>query len=55
MPTRFEPLPVQETCNHPEHDPPQHVVIPQGHRMVHTCPGCGHVTAVTPLQFRWSS
>ena len=32
-------------CNHPEHNPPSHIVLPSG---IHTyeCPVCGHITMV---------
>lgn len=28
-------------CLHPEHNPPNMIVLPPG-RYKHTCPGCGH-------------
>jgi hypothetical protein len=28
-------------CEHPEHNPPPSIVIPPGHKMIHTCPECG--------------
>lgn len=33
-------------CQHPEHDPPKYVVIPEGKMMRHTCPECGSVCYV---------
>jgi hypothetical protein len=33
-------------CRHPEHNPPTHVYIPVGKRLVHVCPGCGHETRI---------
>lgn len=53
MPTRFQDLPKDQTCNSPEHDPPSMIVIPPGKKMVHTCPSCGKVTEVIPAQVRW--
>jgi len=48
MPTVIEKIENDwKVCKHPEHNPPSHVSIPAGHRMVHTCPRCGDVTIVT--------
>jgi predicted RNA-binding Zn-ribbon protein involved in translation (DUF1610 family) len=35
-------------CISPEHNPPSHIVIPSGSKLVHTCPGCGQVTVIRP-------
>lgn len=60
MTTKIEPIPPTHgwtskgalPCRHPEHDMPHHVHIPPGHRAVHTCPSCGHVTtAENPIVF----
>ncbi|ASV44530.1 hypothetical protein PBI_SCTP2_515 [Salicola phage SCTP-2] len=31
----------EKTCNHPEHFPPSHIMIPKGMNHKHVCPGCG--------------
>lgn len=36
----------QGTCRHPEHNPPSHMAIPEGHGYQHTCPWCGHVQVI---------
>lgn len=35
-------------CNHPQHLPPMHIVIPQGKMLNHECPACKHRTTVRP-------
>lgn len=35
-------------CISPEHNPPSHIYIPPGSKLVHTCPGCGKVTVIRP-------
>jgi hypothetical protein len=42
----FEDMPVQERCRHPEHEPPNMLVIPAGKRYRHVCPGCGRETII---------
>ena len=44
MPTTIEPIdhPMGNTCIHPQHNPPNHIFIPSGHKMVHICPNCGN-------------
>lgn len=38
----------KQTCRHPEHDPPMHIVLEPG-VYEYTCPGCGNVqTIVVP-------
>jgi len=53
MPTTFEPLPPEERCISPEHNPPMHIVIPPGHKMRHACPACGKETVIIPTQVHW--
>lgn len=36
----------EEICGHPEHEPPNHIIIPSGKKMIHTCPKCGAVTVI---------
>jgi hypothetical protein len=36
---RWQP---QLACRHPEHNPPNAIVLDPG-KYEHTCPGCGHV------------
>lgn len=36
----------KDPCTHPNHEPPTHIVIPNGHKLVHTCPRCGEVTEI---------
>lgn len=33
-------------CRSPEHDPPGHLVIPQGQQYRHVCPHCGEVRII---------
>ncbi len=42
-------------CRHPEHDPPGHIVIPQGKIYRHICPGCGSEAVLRPPQTFMSS
>jgi hypothetical protein len=38
-------------CRHPQHDPPNHMVI---HRpMKWVCPGCGHLVIIRPPVVTW--
>ena len=46
----FFDLPKIKTCNHPSHNPPGYIVIPQGKGLRHTCPSCGKVSIVIPQQ-----
>lgn len=46
----FYDLPKDETCRHPEHNPPTHLYIPPGKGYRHVCPSCGKITNITPLQ-----
>lgn len=49
-PSYFEdigaPWSVKPACQHPEHNPPNMIVIPQGKKLVHECPACGEVQVV---------
>lgn len=53
----FEPLTPKEQeqfkppCNHPEHNPPTHMVIREPMKWV--CPGCGAKIIVTSPIVRW--
>lgn len=46
----FFDLPVQKACNHPEHNPPQHICIPPGKGFRHICPKCKKATVIIPPQ-----
>lgn len=46
----FFDLPNILTCRHPEHNPPQHIHIPNGKGYRHICPGCRKVTDLIPQQ-----
>lgn len=46
----FFDLPVERICPDPNHDPPNHLLIPFGKGYRHICPKCGHVTIVIPPQ-----
>ena len=46
----FFDLPQKKTCNHPEHEPPKHLHIPQGKGYRHICPKCGHIVDLIPPQ-----
>jgi predicted RNA-binding Zn-ribbon protein involved in translation (DUF1610 family) len=39
----------EQPCNHPEHNPPGFIVIPQGHKLEHKCPACGKESIVRPI------
>ena len=48
----FFDLPKQESCNHPEHNPPTHLHIPEGKGYRHVCPGCGkQVILKNPINY----
>lgn len=47
----FFDLPKKKTCNHPEHNPPTHLHIPQGQGYIHICPGCKKEKVIVPPQF----
>jgi predicted RNA-binding Zn-ribbon protein involved in translation (DUF1610 family) len=36
----------EKPCCHPEHNPPSHIVIPDGKLLKHICPACGKETIV---------
>lgn len=42
-----DPYP-QAWCTHPTHNPPMHLVVPQGKVYVNTCEGCGHISVLRP-------
>lgn len=45
----FKIVPIEKAkplCLHPAHHPPAHIVIPAGHKLVHTCPHCGDTTTI---------
>lgn len=45
---------VKKSCLHPEHNPPAHIVIPFGHKLIHTCPHCGEsVTINSSERYCW--
>jgi hypothetical protein len=46
----FFDLPKTEQCTHPEHNPPNHICIPQGNGYRHVCPCCGRVQVLIPPQ-----
>jgi hypothetical protein len=50
----FEPYepPPNESCNHPEHNPPNMMVIPQGQRYRHVCPSCGQMVILYPREIK---
>lgn len=43
--TDWKPLPTTDACRDPEHNPPSHIVLPDG---VHTyrCPSCGREVTI---------
>jgi len=46
----FFDLPKDKSCKDREHNPPSHMVIPQGKGYRHVCPSCGEVQIVIPTQ-----
>lgn len=46
----FFDLPKQKICKHPQHNPPQHLYIPQGKGYRHVCPACGATVDLIPPQ-----
>ena len=47
----FFDLPADETCIHPEHEPPSGLYIPSGKGYRHVCPGCKTVRELIPLSY----
>lgn len=45
----------QDFCIHPQHEPPRHIVIPHGSKLVHTCPACGQTVTIRPNVVRMSA
>ena len=53
MPTRkVRDLDPSETCTHPEHNPPMHMVYRDG-VYEHECPACGNKQTFTVRGPRW--
>lgn len=50
--SHFEDIEDVITCNHPGHNPPTHLHIPQGKRYIHICPACKQKTILQPLRIR---
>lgn len=46
----FEDIPQENLCLDRSHNPPTHVCIPHGKRLVHICPSCGKKQTVSPIQ-----
>lgn len=46
----FEDDPAPARCPDREHEPPSHMVIPQGKIYRHICPNCGRETVLRPSQ-----
>lgn len=47
-------MPHRRPCFHPEHNPPQHIVLAPG-IYEHECPACGHKTIFTVRETYWRS
>jgi len=48
----IQPDPCQHRpCTHPEHNPPGHMVIPQGCVYNHQCPACGKRQTIRPAYY----
>lgn len=47
----FFPLKIEKGCQDRSHNPPSHMVIPQGQGYRHVCPSCGNVQIVIPQQY----
>lgn len=43
-------LPQHMTCRDPQHEPPTHILIPNGMGYRHVCPQCGRETILTPSE-----
>lgn len=43
-------LPVNDSCLHPNHNPPNNLYIPQGKGYNHVCPLCRAIVKVIPQQ-----
>ena len=46
----FFDLDKKKICNHPEHNPPTHLYIPQGQGYLHICPACQKEMKLIPPQ-----
>jgi len=58
MPTHIEKIDDNDKwnfkpCLDRDHNPPMMIVIPQGSKMVHTCPSCGQTTTLYPTCVSW--
>lgn len=47
----FFDLPPDQTCIHPEHEPPSGLYIPPGKGYRHVCPGCKTVKDLIPPSY----
>lgn len=47
----FFDLPKDQTCRHPQHEPPTGLYIPPGKGYRHICPGCGSARVVIPAEY----
>ncbi len=47
----FFNLPQTQTCNHPEHNPPNYLYIPPGKGYRHVCPSCGKMVKIIPKHY----
>ena len=47
----FFDLPRDQSCIHPEHNPPSGLYIPPGKGYRHTCPGCGAKAVAMPTDY----
>lgn len=52
MVTKIADIPMDMTCFHPEHRPPDHLVLEPG-VYAHTCPGCGCISTFTVPRPHW--
>ena len=46
MPSYLKGLPKDNTCRDPEHNPPTHIMIPSGKKLIHECPRCKQIKEV---------
>lgn len=46
----FITLPKEDRCTDPSHNPPTHMVIPQGQIYVHVCPSCQRESSIMSPQ-----
>ena len=55
MPIIKEKSGEQKFCSHPEHNPPSHICVPNGHTLVHICPLCGCETFINGEFLNWKN